>query len=74
MSATKPINEKRIAQHAHAINAAKRANVKLLAYTSSTKADNTTLAMGPVHKATEEAILVTFHDVFYVTIYTWKWN
>lgn len=57
ISTTEPVNEKRIAQHVNAINAAKRANVKLLAYTSGTKADETTLAMGLAHKATEEAIL-----------------
>lgn len=33
ISTTEPINEKRIAQHVNAIHAAKRANVKLLAYT-----------------------------------------
>jgi NAD(P)H dehydrogenase (quinone) len=57
ISTTEPVNEKRIAQHVNAINAAKRANVKLLAYTSCTKADKTTLAMGLAHKATETAIL-----------------
>jgi NAD(P)H dehydrogenase (quinone) len=57
VSTTEPINEKRIAQHVNAINAAKRANVKLLVYTSGTKADKTTLAMGLAHKATEEAMI-----------------
>ncbi|MFJ7661097.1 SDR family oxidoreductase [Lysinibacillus sp. NPDC097162] len=57
ISTTEPVNEKRIAQHVNAINAAKRANVKLLAYTSGTKADETKLAMGLAHKATEEAIM-----------------
>lgn len=57
ISTTEPNNEKRIAQHVNAINAAKRANVNLLVYTSGTKADKTTLAMGLAHKATEKAIL-----------------
>lgn len=57
VSTTEPVNEKRIAQHTNAINAAKRADVKLVVYTSGTKADETTLAMGLAHKATEEALI-----------------
>lgn len=57
ISTTEPVNEKRIAQHVNAVQAAKRANVKLVVYTSGTKADETTLDMSLAHKATEEEIL-----------------
>lgn len=57
ISTTEPNNDKRIEQHINAVNAAKKANVKQILYTSGTKADTTTLAMGLAHKATEKAII-----------------
>lgn len=46
----------RIAQHKAVIDAAKNANVELLAYTSLLKADTSPLSLAIEHKATEEAI------------------
>jgi NAD(P)H dehydrogenase (quinone) len=47
---------KRFPQHAAVIDAAKKAGVKLLAYTSILFADKSGLALAAEHKATEEAI------------------
>jgi len=46
----------RVAQHQAVIDAAKRAGVKLLAYTSILKADTSPLALASEHLATEQAI------------------
>lgn len=46
----------RARQHAAAIEAAKRAGVKHVVYTSAPKANATTLVLAPDHKATEEAL------------------
>ncbi|WP_025472924.1 SDR family oxidoreductase, partial [Yersinia pestis] len=43
----------RVAQHTAVINAAKRAGVKLLAYTSLLHADKSPLGLGEEHRATE---------------------
>ncbi|MGA1838000.1 SDR family oxidoreductase [Herbiconiux sp. 11R-BC] len=47
---------RRAAQHANAIDAAVRAGVTHLVYTSAPKATDTALILAPEHKATEEAI------------------
>lgn len=47
---------KRAAQHQLVIDAAKRAGVKLIAYTSILRADQSPLALAAEHKATEEAL------------------
>lgn len=54
VSGSEPGN--RIAQHQAAIDAAKRAGVRHLVYTSAPHADTTELVLAPEHKATEEAI------------------
>jgi len=46
----------RVAQHQAVIDAAKRAGVKLLAYTSLLKADTSPLALASEHLATEQSI------------------
>ena len=46
----------RVAQHRNVINAAKRAGVKLLAYTSVLRADTSTLSVAQEHLPTEELI------------------
>jgi len=46
----------RVAQHTNAIDAAVRAGVKHLVYTSAPKATTSALILAPEHKATEEAI------------------
>lgn len=46
----------RARQHSAAIDAARRAGVKHVLYTSAPKADSTTLVLAPDHKATEEAL------------------
>lgn len=52
-------NEKRIRQHAAAVDAAQRANVGFIAYTSLGNASESSLFLAPVHQATEEAIRKT---------------
>jgi NAD(P)H dehydrogenase (quinone) len=52
-------NETRIRQHTNAVEAAARANVKFIAYTSLANASESRLFLAPVHRATEEAILQT---------------
>ncbi|MDB5103613.1 MAG: hypothetical protein JWP91_1302 [Fibrobacteres bacterium] len=52
-------NETRIRQHLAAVEAARQAKVKFIAYTSIAKADNTSLWLGEVHRATETAIRAT---------------
>lgn len=47
---------KRARQHGVAIDAAKRAGVKHIVYTSAPKADTSPLVLAPDHKATEEAL------------------
>ncbi|RYF96722.1 MAG: SDR family oxidoreductase, partial [Chitinophagaceae bacterium] len=54
ISASEP--GKRMKQHENAINAAKTAGVKFLAYTSLLRADSTTLVLGPEHLGTEELV------------------
>ncbi|MBT2287596.1 SDR family oxidoreductase [Paenibacillus albidus] len=49
-------NDTRIRQHKAAVDAAVRAGVKFIVYTSVGKADTSTLFLAPVHKATEEFI------------------
>jgi NAD(P)H dehydrogenase (quinone) len=46
----------RVAQHANVIDAAKRAGVARIVYTSASKADTSPLILAPEHKATEELI------------------
>ena len=46
----------RVAQHTNAVNAAKQAGVKFIAYTSILQADVSPMALAVEHKATEEAI------------------
>jgi NAD(P)H dehydrogenase (quinone) len=46
----------RFAQHKNAIDAAKRAGVSLLAYTSILRCDTTPIAIGDEHKTTEAAL------------------
>lgn len=46
----------RVAQHANVIDAAKDAGVELLAYTSITRADTSTMALAEEHRATEELL------------------
>ncbi|WP_018749898.1 SDR family oxidoreductase [Paenibacillus sanguinis] len=52
-------NDTRIRQHGAAVEAAKRAGVQLIAYTSVSNAADSNLLLAPVHKATEEFILKT---------------
>ncbi len=47
---------KRVPQHTAVVDAAKRAGVRHLVYTSAPFADTTPLVLAPEHKATEEAI------------------
>lgn len=47
---------KRVPQHTAVVDAAKRAGVRHLVYTSAPHADTTPLVLAPEHKATEEAI------------------
>lgn len=49
-------NETRTRQHAAAVAAAQRANVRFIAYTSLANASGSSLFLAPVHRATEEAI------------------
>lgn len=49
-------NETRIRQHKAAVEAAKRANVGFIAYTSIGRADDSTIFLAEVHRATEAAI------------------
>jgi NAD(P)H dehydrogenase (quinone) len=46
----------RVAQHGAAIDAAARAGVTRIVYTSAPKASSTTLVLAPEHKATEELL------------------
>ncbi|AZK45681.1 SDR family oxidoreductase [Paenibacillus lentus] len=52
-------NETRIRQHGNAVDAAKRAGVKFIAYTSLANARESKNFLAPTHKATEEMILAT---------------
>lgn len=52
-------NDTRIRQHGNAIDAAKHAGVKFIAYTSITNAKESNNFLAPTHQATEEAILKT---------------
>lgn len=52
-------NETRITQHKTAVDAAKRAGVRFIAYTSAPNANHSKLFLAEVHKATEEAIQAT---------------
>ncbi|OXS77448.1 SDR family oxidoreductase [Domibacillus enclensis] len=52
-------NETRIRQHTHAVEAAERAGVQFIAYTSLANASESTNLMAPPHVATEAAILKT---------------
>lgn len=52
-------NATRIRQHQAAVDAAKKAGVGFIAYTSVAKADASTLSLAEVHRATEEAIRAT---------------
>ncbi|UJF35817.1 SDR family oxidoreductase [Paenibacillus hexagrammi] len=49
-------NETRIRQHTDAVEAAKRAGVGFIAYTSLADASDSTIFLAPVHRITEEAI------------------
>ncbi|MBB3108890.1 NAD(P)H dehydrogenase (quinone) [Paenibacillus phyllosphaerae] len=51
--------ETRIRQHSAAVAAAKAAGVRFIAYTSATNAQESTLFLAEVHRATENAILAT---------------
>ncbi|MFC5530281.1 SDR family oxidoreductase [Cohnella yongneupensis] len=52
-------NETRIRQHTNAVQAAQRAKVGFIAYTSASNARESTLFLAEVHRKTEEAILQT---------------
>ncbi|WP_338553210.1 SDR family oxidoreductase [Paenibacillus sp. KS-LC4] len=52
-------NATRIRQHQAAIDAAKKAGVGFIAYTSVANADKSTLSLAEVHRAAEEAIVAT---------------
>ncbi|MFS0560594.1 SDR family oxidoreductase [Terribacillus sp. 179-K 1B1 HS] len=52
-------NETRIRQHTQAVEAAVKANVKFIAYTSLVNAQESDLFLAPTHKATEQAIMDT---------------
>lgn len=54
ISASEP--GKRVPQHTAVVDAARRAGVRHLVYTSAPHADTTALVLAPEHKATEEAI------------------
>lgn len=66
----------RVAQHANLIDAAKAAGVELLAYTSITRADSSTLALAQDHRATEELLAasgvptVLLRNSWYIENYT----
>ncbi|MFT7838939.1 SDR family oxidoreductase [Saccharothrix sp. BKS2] len=47
---------RRVPQHRAAVDAAKAAGVRLLAYTSVLRADTTTVSVAPEHRATEEYV------------------
>jgi NAD(P)H dehydrogenase (quinone) len=49
----------RVAQHTAVVEAAKKAGVQHIVYTSAPFADTTELVLAPEHKATEEAILAS---------------
>lgn len=49
----------RVAQHTAVVEAAKKAGVQHIVYTSAPYADTTELVLAPEHKATEEAILAS---------------
>lgn len=49
-------NETRIRQHTNAVEAAVRANVRFIAYTSLAKAETSGLPLAPPHRAAESAI------------------
>lgn len=50
---------KRVAQHTAVVEAAKKAGVRHIVYTSAPHADTTPLVLAPEHKATEEVILAS---------------
>ncbi|WP_168121808.1 SDR family oxidoreductase [Paenibacillus sp. HB172176] len=52
-------NETRVRQHTNAVEAAQRAKVEFIAYTSATNAQESSLFLAVVHRATEEAIIKT---------------
>jgi NAD(P)H dehydrogenase (quinone) len=52
-------NETRIRQHTQAVEAAQRAKVEFIAYTSATNAQVSSLFLALVHRVTEEAIIKT---------------
>lgn len=66
----------RIAQHQNVIDAAVRAEVELVAYTSVVRADTSPLALAAEHKATEEALAASglptalLRNSWYVENYT----
>lgn len=66
----------RVAQHANVIDAASAAGVELLAYTSITRADTSTLALAEEHRLTEELLAgsglptVVLRNSWYVENYT----
>ncbi|MEO7270048.1 MAG: SDR family oxidoreductase [Knoellia sp.] len=66
----------RVAQHQNVIDAAVRANVELVAYTSVVRADSSPLALAAEHKATEEALAASglptalLRNSWYVENYT----
>lgn len=49
----------RVPQHANVVDAARSAGVELLAYTSITRADTSTLALAAEHRATEELLVAS---------------
>ncbi|MFC5448603.1 SDR family oxidoreductase [Paenibacillus aestuarii] len=52
-------NETRVRQHTNAVEAAARAGVKFIAYTSLADASESTIFLAEVHRITEEAIIQT---------------
>jgi NAD(P)H dehydrogenase (quinone) len=67
---------RRVPQHRNAIDAAKAAGVRLVAYTSAPKADSSSLLLAAEHKATEEVLrasgvpFVLLRNSWYFEVYT----
>jgi NAD(P)H dehydrogenase (quinone) len=68
VSSSDPSN--RVAEHRNAIDAAVRAGVGRIVYTSAPRADTSALVLAPDHKATEELITASGLD-FTILRYSW---
>lgn len=71
-------NGKRKTQHRNVIEAAQKAGVKLIAYTSILRADTTPLMLAEEHRDTEAALresgvpFVLLRNGWYTEVYTWR--